>query len=96
MFYCSGFEKKLLNCQRSFANYLLYCRNYEIAGVKCIGKLLQGNMSIVHYQVYVLMEVLGFVIGLVLDVLKCASMELGPQCVTKNGMTMMQLSSAIK
>ena len=53
-------------------------------------------MSIVHYQVYVLMEVLGFVIGLVLDVLKCVSMELGPQCVTKNGMTMMQLSSAIK
>ena len=42
------------------------------------------------------MEVLAFVVGLVLDVLKCVLMKLGPQYVTKNGTTMMQLSSAVK
>ena len=40
-FYCSGSEQSLVHCPKSSPNLLLSCGSNEIAGVQCVGKLIQ-------------------------------------------------------
>uniref|UniRef100_A0A1X7V0V9 SRCR domain-containing protein n=1 Tax=Amphimedon queenslandica TaxID=400682 RepID=A0A1X7V0V9_AMPQE len=46
LFYCSGSEETLLDCQRSSVNHLLNCISTELAGVKCIGLCTDGSVRI--------------------------------------------------